>query len=675
MFSKMKYIKNQAIQPRSLILIFIVTAFTTIISVIIELNQSKKEMLELMERQGHSLLETLLISSENALVSYEKIEDELKQRLLSNAVMIRMMYEKGMVTTSLLEDITKKNKIFRINILDRTGNKKLSSHKDIHSKLQERESPKKFLQPIIDGEVDTLIIGIKPARFQEGQRFAVAVAAKDKSIIVLNVDAEDLLKFKTQVGFGVLLKKITENPQIIYVALQNEDGIIAGSGNLDQLEDIDSSNVLKKTIDERSYKWRIANVGQTDVFEGLHPFYHAGTSIGLFRLGISMEPLNNINERLTRRVIFIGLILFVFGFVTLTLIVVRQNYDLLSKRVIAIESYSSKIINNVSDGIAVLDAENRIKTINKAGEKLLKINSKEVAGTGFMKYFNSEKCLKIIESSPAINEVACNIEGVEKLFLVSSSKFSDEKNGENTILVIRDLTELRLLEKQIERSERLSAMGELASSVAHEIRNPLNSIGTIAQQLGKDFQPTENKEEFRSLTQVVYKEVKRINEIIESFLKFARPRPIEAEKFLASELFEQLQSQYSLLLSQKNILLTLNIDDIGEVTWDKTQIKQVFINLFENAVDALDNNGKIAIDAFLKEKDMIEIRFADNGKGIPKENIGRIFNLYFTTKVKGSGIGLSVVQKIVSEHNGILSIKSEENKGTVFNIVIPRHFL
>ncbi|MCX6169471.1 MAG: ATP-binding protein [Ignavibacteriales bacterium] len=670
----MKVFKNFFVQTKSLILIFFVTAVIVISSSLIELNQSKSEMLELMEKQGHSLLETLLASSNIALLSYEKIENELKQKLLSNAVMIRMMYENGLVNNSLLENITKNNQIYRINIFDRNGIKRFTSHREIHSDLPEKENPIKYIEPILNGEADTLIIGIKSARFQEGQRFAVAVSTKDGGAIVLNVDAEDLLKFRKQVGFGILLKKVTENSQIVYAALQDEKGIIAGSGEVQNLEAIDSSEVLKKTLSENSYKWRIAKIGSLEVFEALHPFVYNNKTIGIFRLGISMEPLNKINERLTRRVIFIGIVLFIFGFVTMTLIFVRQNFDLLSKRFTAIESYSSRIIDNVSDGIIVLDSSKKIQTINKAGEILLGIDEGKSKGKEFFSFFAGSKCEKILHSTSSIEEIECNIAGKEKVFLVSMSDFYDENKENRTILVLRDLTELKLLEKQIERSERLVAMGELASSVAHEIRNPLNSIGTIAQQLGKDFAPKENEDEFKSLTQVVYKEVRRINETIESFLKFAKPQPINATDFFINELFDQLEKQYQPLLAQKKIKLNISLGYDGSVLWDKTQMTQVFINLFENSIDAVAEKGEINIDVTELKNNQVEIKFADNGKGISSDDLKRIFNLYFTTKSKGSGIGLSIVQKIISEHNGLLSVQSEQKNGTVFTIVLPKYY-
>ncbi len=670
----MKLFRNLFIQPKSLILIFLVTASIVIASLLIELTQSKNEMLGLMEKQGHTLLETLLSSSNNALLSYEKIEDELKQRLLSNASMIKLMLEKGLITNSLLEEIAKNNRLYRINIFDSNGAKRFASHKEIHSNLPEKENPKKYIEPILNGEADTLIIGIKPARFIDGQRFAVAVSTKDGGAIVLNVDAEELLSFRKKVGFGILLKKVTENSQIIYAALQDEDGIMAGSGKIENLEEIDSSNVLRKTLDENSFKWRIAQIGNLEVFEVLHPFVHNSETIGIFRLGISLEPLNNVNERLTRRIIFFGIVLFVFGFITITLIFVRQNFDLLTKKFTAIESYSSRIIDNVSDGIIVLDSNKKIQTINKAGEALLGIAEGKARGIEFISLFEGSKCENILHTSSIIEEIECNLAGKNKVFLVSKSEFHNENKENNIILVLRDLTEQKLLKNQIERSERLIAMGELASSVAHEIRNPLNSIGTIAQQLGKDFHPKENEKEFKNLTQIVYKEVRRINETIESFLKFSKPQQINAERFVARELFDQLEKQYYSLLVKNKINLKMNIADIGEVVWDKTQMTQAFINLFENAINAVDDNGEISIDVLEREEKQVEIKFADNGKGIPSDNLKRIFNLYFTTKSKGSGIGLSIVQKIISEHNGLISVQSEPNNGTIFTMILPKYF-
>jgi PAS domain S-box-containing protein len=665
-----RILKNILIQPKSLILIFTVTAIVVVSSSFIELNQSKSEMLELMEKQGHSILETVLVSSNNALVSYNKIEGEVKKRLLNNAQTIKLLEEKGLISNALLEKFARSNNIYRINIFNSAGTKIYSSHKDVHKLKDEKDNPKKYLAPILNGEEDTLMIGIKPARFLDEQRFAVALATKDRKVIVLNVNADELLKFRKEVGFGVLLKKVTENPQIVYAALQDEKGIIAGSGKVEELESIKTSELIQKSLKENAYKWRVQKSQTLEVFEVLHPFIHDGKTIGIFRLGLSLEPLNKINDKLTRRIITIAILLFVFGFVTITLIFVHQNFGLLSKRFTAIESYSSRIVDNVSDGIVVMDSDKKITLINKAAQSILDVNESDAKGTYFESIFPSPACNKIWSSSLKILEIECILNKSPKVFLLSLSEFEDENKLTNYILVFRDLTEQKQIERQTQRNEKMVAMGELASSIAHEIRNPLNSIGTIAQQIGKDFVVKENESEFRGLTQVVYSEVKRINETIESFLKFAKPQPINTEEFSLNSFFEDLVNQYSSLCLQKMISFKINLEYNGNVVLDKSQMKQVFINLIENSIYAMKDGGIISIHA-LVENDNLNVIFSDDGAGIEPNRIDKIFDLYYTSKKKGNGIGLSVVHKIITEHGGSISVNSRLNKGTSFQIKLP----
>ncbi|MDP3581015.1 MAG: ATP-binding protein, partial [Ignavibacteria bacterium] len=533
--------------------------------------------------------------------------------------------------------------------------------------------PQDYLAPIFEGDEDTIIIGMKPARFLNEQRYALAVSANDRSAIVLNINAEELLNFRQQVGFGVLLKSVTENKQIVYAALQDEKGIIAGSGNISNLESIDSSALLKEIVAKNNYRWHISEHSNTKVFELLHPFIFEGKVIGIFRLGLSLEPLDRINDRLTRRLIFLGIIFLVFGFITLSMIFIRQNFDLLSKKFKVIESYSTQIIENVSDGIVVLDKLKKVKSINSAAKKLFNAGNKVIAGESFKILFSGSECEFLLLDESTIAEIECIIDGRKRILLISKSVFTDENHEDNMILVIRDLTEQKRLEEQIIRGERLTAMGELASSVAHEIRNPLNSIGTITQQLGKDYLPAENQEEYKSLTKLVYKEVRRINETIESFLKFAKPKPIQPETFLLSDLLAHTENQYKELFKQKNCNLDLRNTFTENVLWDRNQISQVFINLIENALDSLGENGSLTINASEAENGSIEIKLSDTGKGISPDNLKRIFNLYFTTKTKGNGIGLSVVQQIISEHNGVISVESSPGYGTTFTIQLPKN--
>ncbi|HID40020.1 MAG TPA: GHKL domain-containing protein, partial [Calditrichaeota bacterium] len=247
----------------------------------------------------------------------------------------------------------------------------------------------------------------------------------------------------------------------------------------------------------------------------------------------------------------------------------------------------------------------------------------------------------------------------------------DSDENENTILVIRDVTEQKQMQAQLERQQRLTAMGELASGVAHEIRNPLNTIGTIVQQLDKDFEPEQDKDEYHELAGLVYNEVKRINDTIQDFLNFARPQPLQPSRFRLAGMFAELRKQYASVLQSKNIRMAIDLEWQGDVYWDANQMKQVFINIIQNAIEAMNKNGTIAITVNSIAGRFVEIHLKDSGPGMSEKIRQNIFNLYFTTKAKGTGIGLSIVQRIIYEHGGIIYVESEPGKGTVFIIKMP----
>ena len=664
--------KKLFLQPGSLILIFIVLASLMFSSAIVELNQSKKELLDLMEGQAHTLLETVIISSNNALLTYEHLEMFLEERLLNNASFIRHIYENNNITNAFLEKFARENNIYRINIIGIDGKKKYSSHQPIEHEGVGRTNPRQTLKPLFDGIQDTLIIGYKQANYEQGMRYTVALAAKDRSAIVLNLDAEELLNFRKRIGFGSLLKQMAVNPGITYIALQDSSGIIAASGNVRELDRIEDSPFLSQVIRDSTFKIQLIEFEKHEIFEAVHPFYYNGIPIGLFRLGLSAEPLNQIKTRIYRRIGLISLILVVIGFIVFTFILIRQNYGLLQRQYQVVETYSGNIIQNVSDAIVVIDEERRIKIFNQAAEEIFKINEQDVLGNVFAKILTGQDCETLLLSSISMEQIECKIQNHHKTLLVSKTTFTDEDESENTVLVIRDLTEQKKLEAQIQRKERLSAMGELASGVAHEIRNPLNAIGTIVQQLDKDFAPENNITEYHQLARLVVKEVRRINETIQDFLRFSRPEPILPERFLLDEFFNYLRQQHQSMLDEHQIKLSMQLKWKGEVNWDRRQMQQVFMNLIQNAIEVMPESGKLSITAENLEGDELEISVKDSGPGISENIRSNIFNLYFTTKAKGTGIGLSIVQRIVYEHGGVISVDSEEGVGTVFVLRMPR---
>lgn len=665
------HLRNFFEEPRLIVGIFIALAILMISSALIELHQSRNEVYSLMEDQSHSLLESLLIASRNALQYSEVLEEGQTERLLNNANLIRLLYEDKKISDPMLADLAMKNNIYRINIFNRTGKKIYSSHQPLHDNTEERTSPIRTLYPIFNGDTDTLIVGLKPARFEKGYRYTIAIAAEDRSAIVLNIDAAEILDLRRRTGFGALLRDIIGNPGIVYIAVQDTSSILAASGNVNELEPVNSSEFLSRSLTDSLFLTRITEFNSISVFEAVHPFVYAETPIGILRLGLSMDALEELNNRIYRRLIVITIVLITLGSIVFTYIFIRQKYRILENQYHIVETYSGDILKNVSDAILVYDEQSGIKIFNMAAARLFETDNTNIIGKKISDLLKQAVCDDIVHMPPGIVPFECEIGGETKYLLFSKTEFRDHENIENIILVIRDLTRQRQLENQIQRDERLTAMGELASGVAHEIRNPLNTIGTIAQQLDRDFESTANNQEYHELAGLVKNEVQRINKTISDFLRFARPNPPQVSKFYLKEFFHSLEKQYHELLTQKKISLNISLETGDEVHWDQEQIRQVFINLIQNAVDALNGPGDIWIKIKNYSNTEILIEFSDDGPGIKAEHQPRIFNLYFTTRAKGTGIGLSLVQRIINEHNGSINLVPAAT-GTKFAIILPR---
>ena len=659
-------------ESKYLFLIFVSIAALMISSALIELNQSKKETLQIMTKQSHSLLESIIIASQNVMRANEILDENYRQRLLNNATLVKILYDEGSLTNEKLRLIAKKNKILSINVFDKEGRRIFSSYDSGEQPHQPRYNPLQMLAPILRGEMDSLIIGIKPARFGEGYRYAVAVAAKDRNAIVLNMDAREIIDTRKKAGFGILLRSIAaQNPYIIYAALQDTTSLLAASGNVRRLEGIHESRFLRQALDDSLFLTRTTSFDTLQVFEAVHPFAYHGIKLGLFRLGLSLQPVNDINNRIYRRLVFITLLLIGLGTLIVVYIFTRERYQLLQREYTVVETYSGNIIQNVSDAIIVVNEKKGIQIFNRAAEELFSLAMDQIIGRPLESLAKNGDCKFWTGSAAGMEQVACTIQGKQKFLLVSHNQFKDSHNVMNTIYVIRDLTDQKRLEQQLQRKQRLTAMGELAAGVAHEIRNPLNTIGTIVQQLDKDFEPNAHSDEYHELAGLVYNEVKRINQTIQDFLRFARPEPIQPFPFEVTELIRETVLHYRPTAKEKNINLITEIEWNGRVVWDKQQMKQVLSNLVLNALQAMKGGGKIKIQLSRKDEHYVELSIEDNGPGIPPDIREKIFNLYFTTKSTGTGVGLSIVQRIVEEHNGTITVESEPGKGTVFKLILP----
>jgi signal transduction histidine kinase len=233
--------------------------------------------------------------------------------------------------------------------------------------------------------------------------------------------------------------------------------------------------------------------------------------------------------------------------------------------------------------------------------------------------------------------------------------------------------DLKKSKSYMRRADRLASLGTLAAGLAHEIRNPLVAIKTFTQLLPERFED----EEFRThFTNIASSEVDRISQFITELLNFARSSDPRLEYEDINSILEGMILLTSNETKKKQISIVKNYaPDLPLVQLDREQIKQVFLNILLNAIEATPEKGEIIIKTRSFEKPggepYIQVEFTDNGRGIPAERLEDIFTPFFTTKEKGSGLGLSISQQIVQDHKGYINVESELNKGTSFFINLP----
>jgi two-component system sensor histidine kinase PilS (NtrC family) len=248
------------------------------------------------------------------------------------------------------------------------------------------------------------------------------------------------------------------------------------------------------------------------------------------------------------------------------------------------------------------------------------------------------------------------------------------------VWIFQDLTRIRKMEIEIEHKKRLATIGEMAAGMAHEIRNPLASLSGSMQVLSRD--PRLGNEESRRLMEIALQETERLNSIITAFLLYARPSPLNKKRWDINQLIRDTLS----LLRQGNeyqdnidIQSRLAEGDLEAVV-DADQIRQVFWNLSINACQAMPQGGRLLVttrsvtlrpDRKSPETAWVEVTFSDNGQGIQNEHMDKIFYPFFTTKDRGSGLGLSIVHRVIENHQGRVHVESQPGEGTRFILLLP----
>jgi PAS domain S-box-containing protein len=331
---------------------------------------------------------------------------------------------------------------------------------------------------------------------------------------------------------------------------------------------------------------------------------------------------------------------------------------------------------NAKDGIAVFDLDARIIEVNPAFELLYGWSREECIG----------KRVPLVppENSEAANDRIKRVLNGESFYSFETKDMKKDgtffnaqltlspiynKCGEMVAMsvITRDISYRKEAEKLIIQSEKLKLAGEIAAGVAHEIRNPMTVISGFIQMMNED-----DQHPYQSYTKLIESELERINLIISEFLILAKPHVTTIKEFNLEKIIQDVVLLYTPEFNLRGISFaeSWNAPNVV-VAGEQNQIKQVFINIVKNAVEALEKEGSLHISSTLEQDGFIGIHIQDNGPGMTQEVQKQIFEPFFTTKTTGTGLGMMISQKIIQEHGGKIIINSHVNQGTIVSILLP----
>ena len=661
--------------PRFLAILLLVLAMVIILVTWIGIRENRSDSLQLLRMQGSAFTEALAQAAESAMAS-ESFVDFLIHLRYAEVVRAVMRHNLNDVSDQLLVRTAVDHDLYGLFILDSTVT--LSAGGVARGSAS---GPPRFVydeaaQLLSQPEQRYVLLLDEGDDPGEIVHYYLEITNDLRWVIVLAADAQYYIDALRETQIGYLAQNMAREEGVEYIIYQSIEGIIFASRKTGQLLAIESDPFLTESLDSDSIRHRIYEFQERQVLELVRPFSSADYPFGLLRVGFSLEGYYTVSRGFDRLMLSLAAVMFGLILVGLLYLRSRRKRRELSDRYSRIKTTTDRIFDDMRTGVAVVDHNGIVTLVNAAFENVF--GTSNMFGRRFTEVISEPQLNQAtIGSNRGIStetELMIERNGATIHLLVATSALQlDETELPGKVMVVYDVTRLKQFEREAARRERLSEMGHLAAGVAHEIRNPLNTISIAAQRLEAEFTPREDRDEYVSITSQIRTETTRLNEIITRFLAFARDEKRRSQSVrldsLVTELVQFLKPEADALGIELSTELAPNL----EVRADPDALKQVFTNLFNNAKEALAGRpGRVQISTQLTG-DKVQIHLADSGPGIPAELRERIFTPYFTTKDAGTGLGLPTVYKIITELGGDITVRDSDLGAAEFVITLPTY--
>jgi two-component system sensor histidine kinase HydH len=345
-------------------------------------------------------------------------------------------------------------------------------------------------------------------------------------------------------------------------------------------------------------------------------------------------------------------------------------------------SYTSNVIESMTSGLVSLDADGDVVTVNAGARSILGLGPEEVDGARVEDVIRVEpasdraeveRVLSGERDALEVETLVAGRDGSVPVALSASSLRDEEGERAGTVLLFQDLREIEELKEAVERERHLASLGRLAAGVAHEVRNPLSSLKGFAQFFRTKFKPGSEEERY---SDIMIEEVERLDRVVQELLEFARPVAPDRKPTPPATIVDEALALVSEDAQFRRVAVEKKLaEGLPDVLVDPMQIRSALLNVLLNALEAMGDGGTLTIETAAtgsaEGPPTVTLSVTDTGEGMSAEEVGKLFEPFYTTKPRGTGLGLTVVSRVVEQNGGRVSVKSARGEGTTFSLVLP----